>query len=188
MEKICNEIEEALNVSEGVKGFKDKFPKLHKLMVKEGALDMADNAESVKKVTTKGGDIFVVKTEDHSNYFHLKYGWVGEEDDGLDHEEMEKHADEFNKNIKKSKPQNITEAQHYNTKVRGIAENMGSRKIRLGVKETLKSVKNMLNEKHSSPNPLTDKDRKLLTECSTLLEQAIPRLRDVKETKRKVKK
>jgi len=82
----------------------------------------------------------------------------------------------------------ISETQHYNTKVRDLAENMGSRKIRLGMKESLKAVSDMLDRNHPSPNPLTDKDLKLLQECSMLIKQAIPRLKEVRETKRKVSK
>lgn len=187
MMKLCNEINEAL-LDESLKGFKADFPELYKLLNKENSLDMAKDAVSVTTVPTKGGDIFVIKTPDFSNYFHMKYGWVGEEDGGLDHEEMEKHQDEFKKNLKNIKAVKITESQHYNTKVRSLAEKMGSRKIRLGVTESRKYVECMLDEMHESPNPLTDKDRKLLQECSALLGQTIPRLKEVKETRRKVKK
>jgi len=79
----------------------------------------------------------------------------------------------------------ISEAQHYNTKIRQVDENVGSRKIRLGLKESLNYINNMMDENNSSPNPLTDKDRLLLEESSVLIKQAIPRLKEVKETKRK---
>lgn len=187
MTKICNEINEAI-MNETEKGFKKQFPELYKVMAKEGSLDMARDAVSVTDVGTNGGSIFIVTTPQHSNYFHLKHGWVGEEDEGIDHDKMEKHAMEFNKLKHKNNPVKITEGKHYNTKVRELAEKMGSKKIRMGLKESKKYINNMLNKDHASPNPLTDKDRKLLSECSTLIEQAIPRLKDVKETRRKGKK
>lgn len=79
----------------------------------------------------------------------------------------------------------VLEGQHYNTKVRGVDENMGSRRIRMGIKESMKAIGNMKNENHPSPNPLTNKDLKLLDECVSLMEQCIPRLRDVKETRKR---
>jgi hypothetical protein len=186
--KLCSDINEALNVSESAKGLKAKFPELFKVIIKDGGADIARDAEMVTKVDTKGGDVYIVTTAGHANYFSLKYGWIGEEDEGLDHKNFEKHQAEFDKNKKKGEKTKITEAQHYNTKVRGLDASMGSRRIRMGVKESLKAVKKMLDENNSSPNPLTNKDRKLLTECSTLFEQAIPRLKEVKETRRKGKK
>ncbi len=79
----------------------------------------------------------------------------------------------------------IEEAQHHNTKVRSLAEKVGSRKIRLTVQETKKMIENMLNEKHPSPSPKTENDRKVLEDCKVLAEQMIPRLKEVKERKGK---
>ena len=183
--KLCSEIKEQLGFSESVKGFKAKFPELYKVIMKDGGADIVRDADEIVKVATKAGDVYIVTTAGHSHYFSLKHGWVGEEDEGLDHKDFEKHQSEFDKNRKKGEVTKITETQHYNTKVRGLDEKMGSRRIRMGVTESLKAVKSMLDENSASPNPLTDKDRKLLSECSTLFEQSIPRLKEVKETKRK---
>ena len=185
--KLCNKINEELS-NESAKGLKDINPELLKVILKDGGDDIARDAKEIKKVSTKAGDVYVVITDGHSNYFSLKHGWIGEEDEGLDHKDFIKHQDEFDKNLKKSKSEKITEAQHYNTKVRELAETMGSRKIRMGVKESKKYVDNMINADHASPNPLADKDLKILQECSTLLGQTIPRLKEVKETRRKGKK
>jgi len=76
------------------------------------------------------------------------------------------------------------EAQHFNTKVRDLG-GMGSRKIRLSLKESKRMVDNMLNENHDSPNPKGSDDVKLLNESIVLMNQAMMRLKDVKETKRK---
>lgn len=185
--KLCNKINEEL-LCESVKGFKDKFPELNKLLKKENSLDMAKDAISVTTVPTKGGDIFVIKTPEFTNYFHMKYGWVGESEGGIDHEVMAKYEDEFEKNLKNIKSVKITEAQHYNTKMRSVEEKMGSRRIRMGINEYKKMIENMLDKNHPSPNPVGEKDKQLLTECSTLLEQSIPRLKAIKETRRRGKK
>ena len=188
MKTLCNEINEALEPkNESAKGFKKEFPELHKVIMKDDGADIIANTEVVKKVPTKAGDVYVVETSGHSHYFSLKHGWVGEEDEGLDHEDFEKHQSEFDKNKKKAEVTRITEAQHYNTKMRGIEEKMGSRRIRMGLKEYNKMIKNMMDKKHPSPNPVSEKDMCLLKEACTLLEQCIPRLKDVKETRRKGK-
>ena len=78
----------------------------------------------------------------------------------------------------------LNEASHFNTKVRQL-EGSGSRKIRLALKETKRMIDNMLDKKHSSPNPKTDIDRMALKESKTLLDQTMIRLKEVKETKGK---
>jgi len=82
--------------------------------------------------------------------------------------------------------QKILEAKHHNTKVRQLEGN-GSRKIRLTLKESKRMVDKMLNPKDPAPNPRGDVDKIALKECNQLLEQAMVRLKSVKETKKKKK-
>jgi len=79
---------------------------------------------------------------------------------------------------------NFLEAKHFNTKVRDLG-GVGSRKIRLSLKEAKRMVENMLDTNHPSPNPRSESDKRLLQESSVLLKQSMDRLKDVKETKRK---
>ena len=75
------------------------------------------------------------------------------------------------------------EGQHYNTKVRGIDENIGSRKIRLGVKECLNMAEKMLDKNNTAPNPSNPTSTALLKEASDHLNSAIVKLKEVKECK-----
>lgn len=183
---LCNELNNLLN--ESANGFKNEFPELYKTLKRESSLDMAKDALSVTKVPTKGGDIFVIKTPEFTNYFSNKYGWVGNSDSGIDSDELGKYQDEFDRNIKKESPIKITEAQHYNTKMRAVEENMGSKRIRMGINEYKKMIENMLDTNHPSPSPVGEKDKYLLNESIALISQIIPRLRDVKESKKRVMK
>ena len=81
----------------------------------------------------------------------------------------------------------ILEAKHFNTKVRQL-EGLGSRKIRLTLKESKRMIENMMNPEDASPNPKNDLDKMALKESVQLLEQAMIRLKAVKETKHKRKK
>lgn len=80
----------------------------------------------------------------------------------------------------------ILEAKHHNTKVRQL-EGIGSRKIRLTLKESKRMISNMLNKSDPSPNPKGDLDRIALDESMRLLDQTMIRLKEVKETKNKKK-
>lgn len=86
--------------------------------------------------------------------------------------------------LEQTKGLEMHEAQHYNTKVRGIDSSMGSRKIRLGVQENMKGVKNMIDSKHPTPNPADKKSKDLLSEAVVLMEQTIHRLKEVKDRKK----
>jgi len=76
------------------------------------------------------------------------------------------------------------EAKHFNTKVRDLG-GVGSRKIRLSIKESRRMTENMLDPNHDSPNPKDNDDIKALNESIILMNQAMMRLKEVKETKRK---
>ena len=80
----------------------------------------------------------------------------------------------------------VNEAKHFNTKVRQL-EGLGSRQIRLALKESSRMIENMLNPNNDAPNPKSEVDRVALLESTKLLEQAIVRLKSVKETRRKKK-
>ena len=77
-------------------------------------------------------------------------------------------------------------SKHFNTKVRAL-EGVGSRKIRLAVKETKRMVECMLDPSHSAPNPLNSESEKYLEETKVLLKQSMDRLKDVKESKNRKK-
>jgi hypothetical protein len=78
--------------------------------------------------------------------------------------------------------QKILEAKHFNTKVRQL-EGMGSRKIRLTLKESKRMIESMMDPSKKSPNPKGDLDKIALQESMQLLDQAMIRLKSVKEKK-----
>lgn len=88
---------------------------------------------------------------------------------------MSKLVDEFN------------EGQHYNTKMRAVESNKGSRHIRMGMKEYKRMTENMRKNSHPSPNPKSLKDSELLREVSELIGHSMDRLKLVKETKKRSK-
>ena len=79
----------------------------------------------------------------------------------------------------------LNEGQHYNTKVRDLDENIGSRKIRLGIKECRKMTEKMLNKDNKAPNPADTTSEALLNEVASHLDNAVTKLKAVKDTKKR---
>jgi len=78
----------------------------------------------------------------------------------------------------------LDEALHFNTKVRAL-EGMGSRKIRLAVKEAKRMVEQMMDPKSQTPNPKDEESMRLLSDAKFLLNQSETRLKQVREKKYK---
>lgn len=78
----------------------------------------------------------------------------------------------------------MLEGKHFNTKVRAL-EGVGSRKIRLAIKEAKKMAENMMNKNHNSPDPKSSIDANYLKEACGLMDHTMERLKIVKETKSK---
>lgn len=108
----------------------------------------------------------------------------------FDFGEMDSIVSAMRKAVKlHSKAAEIEErAQNQNIKVRGVTEGFGSRKARLTIKESVRMIEQMLDDNAGAPYPKAEVDEVYLKEAKHIANEAMKKLRIVKDSKVKRKK